>query len=170
MRQSLGNSRLVRPYHDEADSRLGRGGVVRSGRSRHKLCHAHRHNRLDNSSERLCFSFSLFLYLSLSLPSQLLVCTLVHSPSFLVPPPLFLCFPLYIFPTFLFSVPPIFPRPRILPLTSPSSCCLLFLVPSRSISFSFLASPYPPLLQFFALFLSHPLLIVSFTFSQSLVE
>lgn len=123
-----------------------------------KLCHAHRHNRLDNSS----------VSTSLSLPFQLLVCTLVHSPSFLIPPLLFLCLPLYTFPTFLFY------SQFLLSSLAFASCHRRhpFRVVSSS-SFPLALSSFlswHPLLRFFTLFLSHPPLIVSFTFSQPLVE
>lgn len=127
-----------------------------------KLCHAHRHNRLDNSR----------VSASLSLPSQLLVCTLVHSPSFLIPPLLFLCLPLYIFPTFLFY------SQFLLSSLAFASCHRRhpFRVVSSS-SFPLALSSFLswhrlalPSFWFFTLFLSHPPLIVSFTFSQPLVE
>lgn len=99
-RQSLENGRLVRPCHGRVET--GEAEWLGQGEPDAKLCHAHRHNRLDNSS------FSLLLFLSFSLsPSFSLAVSIarLHSSSFSVlsgsstslPMP-----PLYIFPTFLF--------------------------------------------------------------------
>lgn len=108
-RQSPGNSRLVGTCHGRVDSReSGEAEWLGQGEPGAKLCHAHRHNRLDNSGERLwLFSLSLSLALFTSLssfslflrssPSKLLARTQLRSPSCL-----FLCLPLYIFPTFFF--------------------------------------------------------------------
>lgn len=145
--------------------------MVRSGRARRKTL-PRTSVQSPRQLERLCFSFSLFLYLSLFLP-RCLNCS--FALWFILRPFWFLHFsssmpPLYIFPTFLFysqfllsslAFAPFHQRHPLRVVSS--SSCPLALSP-------FSASPYPPLLRFFALFLSHPPLIVSFTFSQPLVE
>lgn len=147
--------------------------MVRSGRFRHKtLPRTSTQSPRQLERARLCFSFSLFLSLSFS-PISI---ARLHSTSFSVlsgsSTSLFLCLPLYIFPTFLFysqfllSSLAFASCHRRHPLRVVSSSSF----PLAPISFPFSASPYPPLFRFFALFLSHPPLIVSFTFSQPLVE
>lgn len=131
-----------------------------------KLCHAHRHNRLDNSSERL-FSPSLFFSLSLSV-SSLLNCSLTlrfvpHLFWFLSPSLLSLYIPylLPLYPRYFLSSLTFAPFHRHpVRVVSSSSFSLTSLLP-------FLSVPY---LRFFALFLSHPPLIISFTFSQPPME
>lgn len=130
-----------------------------------KLCHAHRHNRLDNSSARLLSSLpppSLSFSRS---PSLVFSIARLYSGSFFI-------FSGSSLPLFIYSlssssillVLPVLPRLRTFPLTSPSSYHLLYLVPSHSISLlSFLNGPYLRyfLPRFFCILLS----IVSFTFS-----
>lgn len=138
--------------------------MVRSGRSQHKtLPRTSAHNRLDNSS----VSFSL------SLPSRSLVCTLVHSPSFLVPLLLFLCLFVYspLFSSILSSSCP--PSPSHLATDNTLFASFSSPLP-RSLSLyllSFLgiALPFPPPILYSVSF-AFPPLIVSFTFSQLLVE
>lgn len=78
-RQSLGNSRLVRPCHDRVET--GEAEWLGQGEPDAKLCHAHRYNRLDNSS--VSASLSLFFSISLSFSLAVSIARL-HSGSFSV--------------------------------------------------------------------------------------
>lgn len=146
--------------------RSERGGVVRSGRARRKTL-----PRTSAQSPRQLGRVTLLLFLLAIYLSFLLQPTLSllglrssFSPPRLLRPSLSLAFD---------SFPPVLPRLRTFPPTSPSPRRLLFLIASQSpaarrrSSSLFIAARGPPPLD---LFLSHPPLIVSFTFSQPLVE